>query len=119
MSKRINRWLLMLEEFDSNLQHVDADNNKEADYLSRSYKINEKPNESMNTKLHKQQTIISTLITLSKDEVKEDKRKAIKENLITLLLLLSHLGKNKLFATIKNYVAINNLKNVINDVCKN
>ncbi|KAG0422048.1 hypothetical protein DMUE_6243, partial [Dictyocoela muelleri] len=100
----INRWLLMLEEFDYSLQHLEADNNKEADILSRSYNINLNLNEIINTKLHKMKTIISTLIKLNKDECKEEIKKLIKENLIALHSLLSHPGKNKLFATIKNYV---------------
>ncbi|KAG0439988.1 hypothetical protein DMUE_2066 [Dictyocoela muelleri] len=38
LSKRINRWKLILEEYDYNIVHVDG-NNKEADALSRSLKI--------------------------------------------------------------------------------
>ncbi|KAG0439193.1 Transposon Tf2-6 polyprotein [Dictyocoela muelleri] len=119
ISKRINRWLLMLEEFDKSLQHLEADNNKEADILSRSYNINANLNEIINTKLHKMKTLISTLIKLNKDECEEDNKKLIKETLIALHLLLSHPGKNKLYATIKNYIKINNLKRFIDEICKN
>ncbi|KAG0420244.1 Transposon Tf2-9 polyprotein [Dictyocoela roeselum] len=40
LSKRINRWKLILEEYDYKIVHIDGKNNNEADLLSRSFKVN-------------------------------------------------------------------------------
>ncbi|KAG0442478.1 hypothetical protein DMUE_0242 [Dictyocoela muelleri] len=37
MTKRINRWLLMLEKYDYELKYISGENNNEADILSRSF----------------------------------------------------------------------------------
>ncbi|KAG0418088.1 hypothetical protein EQH57_0805 [Dictyocoela roeselum] len=114
MSERISERLLMLEEFDYKLQNTDADNGKDSDLLSRSYNINVRLNESMKTNLHKRATIIGTPIKLSKDEVKKTKEKQLKKTLSRFTYCFLTQEKKYFFATIKNYVAINNFKKVIN-----
>ncbi|KAG0440063.1 hypothetical protein DMUE_2014 [Dictyocoela muelleri] len=105
---RINRWLLLLEEYDFPLKHVCSSNNNEADILSRAMIIQDKNNDMCANVLN---DIINKLNLLNNAQITEkEKQHKVFEMLKEIHVILVHPGRNKMFETLKNYVKIKNLK---------
>ncbi|KAG0440266.1 Retrovirus-related Pol polyprotein from transposon 17.6 [Dictyocoela muelleri] len=101
LTKRMNRWLILLEEYDYVIKHVNADENIKADILSRSFKI--KGNE-----LQISYNYLSTIKKIKeyfeklKYEIHTEKNdKKINFLLYELHNLLVHPGRNKMINTLR------------------
>ncbi|KAG0434666.1 Retrovirus-related Pol polyprotein from transposon 17.6 [Dictyocoela muelleri] len=106
----MNRWLILLEEFDYELKHISGKNNNEADILSRSYYISPKFDE---TDMLKRTTLAKiTISTIKLQEMSQNNSDEQNKNLQLKEIhnLLIHPGKNKIFNTIKPYVSFKNMK---------
>ncbi|KAG0441763.1 Retrovirus-related Pol polyprotein from transposon opus [Dictyocoela muelleri] len=127
LSKRIQRWKLLLEEFNYNLMRIPEKNNIMADAISRittiqpltnngywnmeklrsiqNYHFNEKHNSENNLKYNHNTEMyfdIKEKIIIPNDQA---------EHILTKLHHdLAHPGSRKLFYTIKKYIYIHNLK---------
>ncbi|KAG0436160.1 hypothetical protein DMUE_4359 [Dictyocoela muelleri] len=119
MTKRINRWMLTLEEYDYKLKHISGEENNDADILSRSFHIKSESSKGITGILKHANALIDKLNQIKDDNENDIYKKKIIENLQELHNLLTLPGKNKMFETIKNYVHIKNLKKAINNICKN
>ncbi|KAG0420247.1 Retrovirus-related Pol polyprotein from transposon 17.6 [Dictyocoela roeselum] len=110
LSKRINRWLLILEEYNYILKHISSENNSEADLLSRSFHAKQVP---MVNDLSDVNTIFNALESTNPKD---------KTQLFKLIqqahILLIHPGKNKMASTLRKYIKIKNLKKIIVNVIK-
>ncbi|KAG0436021.1 Transposon Tf2-6 polyprotein [Dictyocoela muelleri] len=117
LSKRMSRWLLLLEEYNYTLQHVSCNDNSEADLLSRSMIIHQYKEIPEINKLN---SLIQVLNTIKNDKMPENEKKTkITEILKAIHVLLIHPGRNKMMKTIMNYVKIKSLKRIISQICKN
>ncbi|KAG0442750.1 Transposon Tf2-9 polyprotein [Dictyocoela muelleri] len=119
MTKRINRWLLMLEEYDYKLIHINSESNSDADILSRAFKINTKtPNRSENI-VNTGKTLVSKINYLINENKNNKNEKFIEKELKELHEFLIHPGKNKMINTLRNYIKIRPIKKIILNICKN
>ncbi|KAG0440976.1 hypothetical protein DMUE_1381 [Dictyocoela muelleri] len=102
----MHRWLLLLEEYDYTLKHITSEENSDADTLSRSMVAISNSNE----KIHD----ITDLIRKINDAATNSPNSAgIYTLLENLHISLIHPGRNKIFNTLKNYLNIKKLKNLI------
>ncbi|KAG0438898.1 Retrovirus-related Pol polyprotein from transposon [Dictyocoela muelleri] len=110
ISKRTNRWLLMLEEYNYTLNHISSKNNNDADILSRAFIIkNSRFDDLLNN-------INQIIIKIKKSE---NNKETIKKYFTSIHELLIHPGKNKMMATLKNYIYMKSMRKIISEICKN
>ncbi|KAG0438548.1 Retrovirus-related Pol polyprotein from transposon [Dictyocoela muelleri] len=92
LSKRINRWLLLLEEYNFSLKHVSSTNNNEADILSRAMIIQDENNNKNNNKcVNVLNNIINKLNLLKNADISEkEKQREIFTVLKEIHIILIH-----------------------------
>ncbi|KAG0420418.1 Retrovirus-related Pol polyprotein from transposon 17.6 [Dictyocoela roeselum] len=108
LSKRINRWKLILEEYDYEIMHIDGNKNTEADILSRCFKV-------VNYKSNYPLELPSLNTNLIKNPLKEGKKAEvdicqinhIKEQIQYLHKKLMHPGINRFRKILKKYTNLN------------
>ncbi|KAG0420263.1 Transposon Tf2-9 polyprotein, partial [Dictyocoela roeselum] len=118
LTRRMNRWLILLEEFAYELKHVSGKNNNEADILSRSYSIspeNEVTDRLKQSRITKINESLGKLRGMSQNQAKECEKESLLKELHYLLI---HPGKNKMLNTIKPYVNVKNMRKIISEICK-
>lgn len=124
-NKRINRWKVLLNEFDFELKHVSGKDNKIADFISRSVCLIGAEKNKLNIKNHKKEKeIISLILQLLKRKFNilnpqleyNDEGKIIlikKEHIQAIIQYvhfnIGHPGINATYYTIKRYFNIKNL----------
>ncbi|KAG0420265.1 Transposon Tf2-11 polyprotein [Dictyocoela roeselum] len=116
LSKRISRWMLLLEEYNYSLKHVSASSNNDADILSRAMMVQNKDSNECANEL---KNIIHKLNLLKNAQISEkEKHREIFLTLKDIHVTLIHPGRNKMFEKLKNYVEIKHLKKIISKICQ-
>ncbi|KAG0438391.1 Retrovirus-related Pol polyprotein from transposon [Dictyocoela muelleri] len=118
LTKRMNRWLILLEEYNYEIKHVKGDLNSEADLLSRLFVII--PDE---TQINNANKLILNKLNEKMNEIKVEvnKNNPIKEienKISELHKFLIHPGRNKMLNMLKKSIILKNMKKIITKTCK-
>ncbi|KAG0420748.1 Transposon Ty3-I Gag-Pol polyprotein [Dictyocoela roeselum] len=116
LAKRMNRWKLILQEYDQEIKHIEGKRNFEADMLSRAgiFRIgnaNEDIYENLCPNLYPE--ILNQTASNSNMQVSN---KNVTEFLKNIHIKILHPGSNKMYLTVKRYINIKNLKLLCNKV---
>ncbi|KAG0437044.1 Retrovirus-related Pol polyprotein from transposon [Dictyocoela muelleri] len=106
LTKRMHRWLLLLEEYNYTLNHLTGEDNGEADILSRSMLAISNKNE----KIEEIKNLINSINEISSETNKSPETYTLLEKLHISLI---HPGRNKMLNTLKKYLDTKNLKTLI------
>ncbi|KAG0439378.1 Transposon Tf2-9 polyprotein [Dictyocoela muelleri] len=116
LTKRMNRWKLILQEYDHEIKHIEGKRNVEADMLSRAgiFKISN-ANEYIYENLCSNfpQSILNQTVSNSNMKVSN---KNITEFIKNIHIKLLHPGSIKMYLTLKRYINLKNLKYLCNKV---
>ncbi|KAG0420206.1 Retrovirus-related Pol polyprotein from transposon, partial [Dictyocoela roeselum] len=122
ITKRINRWKLILEEYDYELLHIKGELNKKADYLSRSLNIRNNP-ENKTFLIDIREPKANTITNYTKKELSiliDKMNNQEKFNFFkTLHSELGHPGIHKFKITIRNYVNTKPISKIIKNIWLN
>ncbi|KAG0438554.1 Gag-Pol polyprotein [Dictyocoela muelleri] len=120
LTRRMNRWKLMLQEFDHEIKHIDGNRNVEADMLSRTciFKISDFKENYCN------QMLLNAPPSIMKTQTPKSKEAPIsKEEIIKFLedihKRLIHPDDTKVFMTLKKYIEIPKLRQLCRQIYSN
>ncbi|KAG0436051.1 Retrovirus-related Pol polyprotein from transposon opus, partial [Dictyocoela muelleri] len=113
ISKRINRWKILLEEYDYDLKHIIGEKNVLADYLSRN-SICKLLKSTSNTPECYNDYPLLTLPRIENSEYSQ-----IVPLLTKIHIDMIHPGQTKMINTLKKYINIRGMKKMIKIVCEN
>ncbi|KAG0442790.1 Transposon Tf2-9 polyprotein [Dictyocoela muelleri] len=113
ISRRINRWKLIMEEFDYEKHHIKGKNNTHADFLSRAFKINSEI--TKNIQLELKELDYNKAIQILNETSKSHQLNFLKE----IHEYLFHPGVNKMYETLRRYIKLKSLKGTLYELIKN
>ncbi|KAG0420282.1 Transposon Tf2-8 polyprotein, partial [Dictyocoela roeselum] len=113
ISKRINRWKLLLDEYDYDLKHIIDERNVLADYLSRN-SICKSIKSPVNIPENYNDYPLLTLPCIENSEHSQ-----IVPLLTKIHSDMIHPGQTKMFNTLKRYINLRGMKKMIKEICEN